>query len=96
MKPGYLIVEVSVSDPERMARYRALAEIAVREFGGEYLVRGGATETLEGTWAPERIVVLRFPSTDAARRFYASPAYRAAKAEREGAGAFEMLLAEGL
>jgi uncharacterized protein (DUF1330 family) len=39
-------------------------------------VRGGKVEVLEGDWSPERLVVLKFPSVEAARRFSDSPEYR--------------------
>ena len=95
-KPAYIVVDVRVSDPERIARYRELAEIAVGHYGGRYLVRGGAIETLEGEWQPERLVIVRFDDADAARRFYDSPEYRAAREARAGAAEFDMLLVEGL
>ncbi|MBC9071672.1 DUF1330 domain-containing protein [Thauera sp. CAU 1555] len=95
-KPAYLVVDARVHDAERITRYRELAEIAVARFGGRYLVRGGATETLEGEWAPQRLVIVAFPSMDAARRFYDSPEYRAAREARAGIADFDMLLGEGL
>ena len=92
---AYLVVDIKVSDPVKMAEYRDLAAVAVNKFGGRYLVRGGKTEILEGDWLPERLVVLEFPSPEAARNFYASPDYLAARKAREGAGHFDMLLIEG-
>jgi uncharacterized protein (DUF1330 family) len=45
----------------------AEAPAAVKAFGGEYLVRGGKHETLEGDWQPHRVAVLRFPSYEQPR-----------------------------
>src|SRR5687768_3657440 len=45
-------------------------------FGGRFLVHGGKTEVLEGTW-DGHLVVLEFPSMDAARDWYNSPGYQA-------------------
>lgn len=42
-------------------------------------MRGGAVTVLEGGWQPSRIVVLRFPSVEAARAFHDSPEYRRAR-----------------
>ena len=93
---GYLVVEAKVSDPEAYARYRTLAAAAVEKFGGRYLVRGGPVEILEGPWtAPERLVIIEFDSVDRAQAFYASPEYRAARAERAGAAVMNMLVAAG-
>jgi uncharacterized protein (DUF1330 family) len=94
-KPAYMVVDARSTDPERMAEYRSLAQIAVAAYGGRYLVRGAAYETLEGSWQPQRLVVLEFPSTDAARKFYDSPEYGAARAARAGVSDFDMLLVEG-
>ena len=44
-------------------------------FGGRFLVHGPQVEVLEGAW-PGSIVILEFPSVDAARGWYESPAYR--------------------
>ena len=94
--PAYLVVDARVSDPEGIARYRELAALAVAQYGGRYLVRGGQVETLEGSWHPERLVIVEFDSAEAVRRFHDSPEYRAARDARAGMAVFDMLLAEGL
>ena len=94
-KPAYMVVDARSSDPERMAEYRRLAQAAVEKFGGRYLVRGSPYTTLEGTWQPQRLVVLEFPGMDAARTFYDSPEYAVARRARAGVSDFDMLLAEG-
>ncbi len=93
-KLAYLVVDARSSDPERMAEYRRLAQIAVEHYGGRYLVRGAPYVTLEGSWQPERLVVLEFPSMDAAKTFYDSPEYLAARSARAGVSDFDMVLAE--
>jgi len=59
-------------------------------------VRGGETSVLEGAWQPHRIVVLEFPSANAIKRFYSSPEYKAARAQREGAAQMNMIAVEGV
>lgn len=94
--PGYILVDVEVSDPERYASYTALTPAAIAAAGGEFLVRGGRHEVLEGSWQPSRLVVLRFPTFELARAFYDSEQYRAAREHRAGATArFNMVLVEG-
>ena len=93
-KLAYLVVDARSSDPERMADYRRLAQIAVEHYGGRYLVRGGTYVTLEGGWKPQRLVVLEFPSMDAAKTFYDSPEYLAARSARADVSDFDMVLAE--
>jgi uncharacterized protein (DUF1330 family) len=96
MPSAYLIVEMKITDPEQYKKYLAEAPAAVAEFGGEYLVRGGKFEVLEGQWKPERLAILRFPSMEKARAFYDSEQYRAARAKRAGATEFfDMVCVEG-
>ncbi len=95
--PAYLIVEMNISDPERYKLYMAEAPAAVKAFGGEYLVRGGRHETLEGDWQPHRVAVLRFPSYEQAQAFYDDAHYKAVRANRVGATEyFNMVLVEGV
>jgi len=96
MAPAYLIVEMNITDMERYKQYMAEVPAAVKAFGGEYLVRGGKHETLEGDWKPHRVAVLRFPSYEKAKAFYDDAHYRQVRAKREGATEyFNMVLVEG-
>ena len=84
-KPAYLIVDAKSTDPQAMQRYRDLAQVAVANYGGRYLVRGAPYEVLEGSdWRPQRLVVVEFPSMEKAKGFYESPEYRAAREARAG------------
>ena len=96
--PGYLIVEMHVSDPDQYRQYMAAAPAMVKAFGGEYLVRGGRHETLEGDWNPHRVALLRFPSYEQALAFYREGDYaKKVKPLRDGATAyFNMVLVEGV
>jgi uncharacterized protein (DUF1330 family) len=95
--PAYIIVDMQISDMEQYKQYMAEAPAAVAAAGGEYLVRGGRFEALEGQWQPSRIAMLRFPGFDAAKAFYDGEMYRAARAKRQGATEFfNMVLVEGV
>ncbi len=96
--PAYLMVEMHVTDPEQYKQYMAAAPAAVKAFGGEYLVRGGRHETLEGDWQPHRLALLRFPSFEQAQAFYRDSGYATRiKPLRDGATAyFNMVLVEGV
>jgi uncharacterized protein (DUF1330 family) len=89
--PAYLIARVNVTDPAKYENYKALAPAAIAKYGGKYLARGGATETMEGDSETRRLVILEFPDMAAARTFYA-----AAKAERAGAADGQFVIVEGL
>lgn len=75
--PAYIIVQLTIHDPETYDRYRAKTPALVERFGGRFIVRGGDPEVLEGEARPGRVVVLEFPDRERARRFYDSPEYRA-------------------
>lgn len=97
MPAAYLIVEMNVCDPETYKQYMARAPEAVKAAGGEYLVRGGRHETLEGDWNPHRIAMLRFPSYEQAKAFYEGELYTQARGHRDGATEyFNMVLVEGV
>lgn len=94
MPKGYVISRVDIRDPEAYARYAAAATKAIAAHGGRALARGGRYEALEGA-ARGRNVVLEFDSYEAARAYYHSAEYQAAKAMRAGAADMEMVLVEG-
>jgi uncharacterized protein (DUF1330 family) len=95
-KRAYLLVQTDVLDPDRYAEYAAIAPDIVAKYGGRYLARGGRTVTLEGPPARGRVVVIEFPSMDAAQRFYASPEYTAARKLRAGAANGQFVLVEAM
>jgi uncharacterized protein (DUF1330 family) len=97
MPAAYVLVEMNVTDFERYKPYMAGAPATVKAHGGEYLVRGGRQEVLEGDWQPHRVAVLRFPSVEQAKAWYDSEQYRAVRARRAGAtDYFNMVLVEGV
>jgi len=92
---AYVIVDIDVTDPAAYETYKTLAGPAVAQYGGTYIVRGGATEVLEGDRVPNRTVLIEFPDADAARTWYHSPEYTAAKQARAGAATGSLILVEG-
>jgi uncharacterized protein (DUF1330 family) len=94
--PAYAVIDVRATDAEKADRYRELSGPSVEKHGGRFLARGGALLVLEGEWDPERIVVIEFPSADAAQAWYDSDDYRTARAVREGAGTWSMVVVEGV
>ena len=94
--PAYIVVQIEVDDPVPYERYRELAPASIAKYGGRYLVRGGATEALEGTWTPRRLVVLEFPSLEQAKAWWSSPEYAEARALRQSSARTEMLVVPGV
>lgn len=94
--PAYVIVETDIRDPEQYERYKQASPGAVAAGGGRFLARGGELAVLEGDWHPSRLVVLGFEDLEAAKRFYVSPTYQAAKQLREGAANLKMVAVQGI
>jgi uncharacterized protein (DUF1330 family) len=94
---AYLIVNIAaVTDAAAYADYRARVSEGLAAAGGRYLVRGGALDVLEGEWQPGRLVIVAFPSADAARAWWDSPGYAGLKALRARSTISQMVLVEGL
>ena len=75
--PAYLVGGVDVSDPAWVAEYGPKVEALVEKHGGRYLVRGGEMDVVEGTTPAGRVmVVVEFPSLEAARDGITTPPWR--------------------
>lgn len=92
---AYIIVDIDIHDSAQYDQYRKLVSPTLTAYGGKFLVRGGAAETLEGDWRPRRIVVLEFPSTEKAKAWWDSPEYSEARAIRQRAAHTRMIVVEG-
>ena len=93
--PGYVIADVTVTDPETYADYRALTPGSIAAFDGCFLVRGGEHEVIVGGWQPGRLVLLEFESPARAAAWYDSPTYVEARAIRQRASTGHMVHLEG-
>ena len=97
MAKGYILAQVSIPDEAayRESGYMAMAEAAVAAFNGRFLIRGGNPATLEGAPGTSRIVVLEFPSRDAAAAFHASVEYASAIELRQSLSTGTLTLLSG-
>jgi uncharacterized protein (DUF1330 family) len=93
---GYVIAEVEVTDPQQFEEYRKMVPATVEKYGGRFVVRGGSTETLEGQWAPKRLVIIQFDSVERAKQWWASEDYREAKALRQRTAITNLVVIEGV
>ena len=93
--PAYVIVEVSITDHSEYEEYKKLTPAAIAAYDGKFIVRGAQTESLEGEWHPERIVVLEFPSLERAKEWWGSSEYSKAKEIRQRSATTKMLVVEG-
>ena len=94
--PAYLIVRAKVTDLAQYQEYMKLTPAILEKYGGQFIIRGGEKVVLEGPEAPERMVMVKFDSIEAARRMYESPEYQAAIKVREGAAEASFIVMEGL
>lgn len=93
---AYVIGQIDVTNAAQYAEYAKLTPDIVAKYGGRFMARAGRSATLEGPPARSRVVIIEFPSFDAAQQFYASAEYSAARKVREGAAAAQFVLVEGL
>jgi len=93
--PAYIHGNITITDPAAYEDYRAQVPAVIAAHGGRYLVRGGATEVLEGDATPGRQVILEFPDMAALRAFYFSPAYQRLVPIRQRASTGSLVAIEG-
>lgn len=93
--PAYLIADIVVRDADAYAQYGKQVLATIEAHGGRFLARGGATRTLEGDWAPRRLVIIEFPSMANLTRWYNSPEYRPLIELRKRASTGSLLAVEG-
>ena len=93
---GYIVANVTVEDAAAYEAYRSKVEGIIERHGGRYLVRGGAVEVREGEPGIARLVILEFPSVEAARAFYDSADYQAILPIRTANAAATLIIAEGI
>ena len=83
MAKGYWVAKANITDNEKLDKYGKQAEIAIEQYGGKFLIRGGRHETKEGA-DYSRNVVVEFDSYDKALTAYSSEEYKKALKLLEG------------
>ncbi len=94
MEKGYWVAVVDVTDPEGYKGYVAANKAVFGAFGGRFLTRGGPVEVPEGQMR-SRVVVIEFPSIQAARDCYHSPEYTRCRDLRSGMSIMDLAIIEG-
>ena len=92
---AYVINEIAVTDPDRFQTYADQVPAILKAYGGEYVVRGGAPQRVDGPAPPERLVVLRFADRDAALAWRNSPEYLAVLPIREATSTSRVYIVDG-
>jgi uncharacterized protein (DUF1330 family) len=74
--PAYLIVEHSITDPEKFQNYSGKVRPLVAKFGVRLLTRGGTHKVLETKhWLPDRVALFEFPDMERLNAWYSSKDY---------------------
>ena len=92
---AYVIAEIEVTNPEGYEAYRTQVPATLEQYGGTYIVRGGAIEAIEGETA-DRMVILQFVDIPAANRWYHSPEYQSIVGLRQANSTGRLTLVEGI
>jgi len=93
---AYLIVDLDVHDWEGFQAYRSEVGTFVRKYGGEYIVRGGDFEVLEGHFQPHRLVMFVFPDRAAITAMYSDPGYKELAKIRESCARSVAIAVDGV
>ncbi len=91
---AYVIGLIDVHDPEGYPTYLREVPTTLEPYGGQFLVRGGEPEALEGT-APGRVVVIAFPSAEQAHAWYESEGYARIRPLRQQMATGQLVLVHG-
>ena len=93
---GYIIAELQGTDPKIFEEYRGLVSPTIEKYGGQYVVRGGESEKIEGDWTPGRLVIIRFDSVDKAKEWYYSDDYKGPMGLRHKSATTNLVIVEGV
>ena len=76
---GFVIFNINVTNPDSYKEYVDKVTPIAKKFGGEYLVRGGSNQIVEGVWQYPRTAIIKFPSYEKALEWYNSDEYKPIK-----------------
>ena len=79
MSAGYVIAQLKVTNSENYKEYINKVTEIVKKFDGEYLVRNGEYQSVEGEIKFPRLVVIKFPTYEKALEWYNSDEYKPIK-----------------
>jgi uncharacterized protein (DUF1330 family) len=92
---AYLVLDLSVNDIAGFKRYIAEIPAFIARHSGRYIVRGVEPTTIEGDWAPERLVIIEFPEREKAQAFLDDPDAQDLFKLRHTTTTSKLLLADG-
>ena len=93
MPKGYLVANIRVQDKEKFASFSGMAGPVIKTHGGKVLAKGPNAERHEGD-LKGIVMMIEFDSLKAARNFYFSDEYQAAKTIRDECSETDLMLIE--
>lgn len=93
---AYVLAEVEITNPEGYREYTAVVPGTIAQYGGKFLVRGGAATPLEGEWPQVRRVIIEFASKEQALKWFNSPEYEKPMAMRRANSKGRLVILEGV
>ena len=94
--PAYAIVQINITNHENYKEYLQKVTQVVTKYKGEYIVRGGKSENVEGKWPYERTVIVKFPSYEMIHKCHNSDEYKPIKKIREDNAECNAIIIEGI
>jgi uncharacterized protein (DUF1330 family) len=91
-----VIAQLRIEDVDQYNEYARAVGPTVAPFGGRILVAANHADVLEGEQPFPRTVIGEFPTLEAARKWYESPAYEAIRQLRQAASRGTVFIVEGL
>lgn len=92
---AYLVLDLTIHDFRRFARYIAAIPAFIEKHGGRYVVQGAEATVIDGDWTPERIVVIEFPGWENAEAFLSDPECQDLFAIRHRTTTGKLILVDG-
>ncbi|MFX1538142.1 MAG: DUF1330 domain-containing protein [Promethearchaeota archaeon] len=92
---GYFIAQIKIHDFEEYKKYLEGTDAVLKKYKGDVLVVDENPVILEGEWFYSRVVIIRFPSVEAAEKWYHSPEYREIVRYRHNASKADAIIVKG-
>jgi len=92
---AYLVLDFAIHDFESFREYIEEIPKFIEKHLGRYIVRGEEPTVMEGSWKPERMVVIEFPSRENANAFLKDPEAQSLFAIRHKTTTSKLVLVDG-
>jgi uncharacterized protein (DUF1330 family) len=92
--PAYVVIDINIRDSDRFGQYVEAITPMLEAAGARAVSFDADPSVLEGDWTPSTVVILEFPTKDAADTFFASDAYQPLRALRHSIATTNIVIAE--